>query len=288
MSTLKDKFENYEKQPDEKVWQSIMDTMNNRVSTVRRRRIVMSASAVAVASVALLFAVTRSNDNSSVRQTNIAATEQVKIASVEVPDNLAADEQTSNTDVVRTADVKMVKTAETKVERKEGAVLAAVEQDYAIVNAVEEKSNEKNVAESVGAEKKDVSVQSREAVEPVQANKVDENKNNTSQNKVMPPKATAQDLVVWIPNAFSPDDPMNDDVRQFKVYPNSEANLLSYEIFIYSRGGRQVYHSKDVSQGWDGTFNGHKQPMGTYVYIIELNDAVKGLQHKKGTVTLIR
>ena len=94
--------------------------------------------------------------------------------------------------------------------------------------------------------------------------------------------------MVWIPNAFSPDDQLNESVRQFKVYPNSEANLLSYEIFIYSRSGRQVYHSKDVNAGWDGTANGQAQPMGTYVYIIELNDAVKGLQHQKGTITLIR
>ena len=94
--------------------------------------------------------------------------------------------------------------------------------------------------------------------------------------------------MIWIPNAFSPDDPVNDEVRQFKVKPNTDASLLSYEIFIYSRSGRLVYHSKDVSRGWDGTYNGYKQPMGTYVYIIELNDANKGLQHKKGTITLIR
>ena len=49
-----------------------------------------------------------------------------------------------------------------------------------------------------------------------------------------------------------------------------------------------VYHSKDINQGWDGIANGHSQPMGTYVYVIQVNDAVTGLHHYKGTITLIR
>ena len=78
MSTLKDKFENYEKQPDEKVWQSIMETMNNRVSTVRRRRIALVTSTAVVASIALLFAVNRNNGDGDVTQTKTVAQQRVE------------------------------------------------------------------------------------------------------------------------------------------------------------------------------------------------------------------
>ena len=49
MSTLKDKFENFEPKPDDSLWQSITETLQRRA--IRRRRVVIS-SAVAVVAVA--------------------------------------------------------------------------------------------------------------------------------------------------------------------------------------------------------------------------------------------
>lgn len=288
MSTLKDKLENYSKQPDEKVWQSIMETMNSRVSTVRRRRIVLSASAVAVASVALLFALNRGKDEPVAQQTKTAQVENVKTASVAMPETMTVEENVvTAADVVsRNESVKKSNADETTESNAAQAVYSgdvAPKESAAKSSALvvkEEPSTSNTASQPVAVSESKVETKGQEATEGVQ--------NVAPQQKITTPKVPEQELVVWIPNAFSPDDQLNESVRQFKVYPNSEANLLSYEIFIYSRGGRQVYHSKDVSQGWDGTYNGHKQPMGTYVYIIELNDANKGLQHKKGTITLIR
>ena len=102
-----------------------------------------------------------------------------------------------------------------------------------------------------------------------------------------PVKAASSELYLWVPNAFAPDDP-NDEVRKFIVKPTNVSAIISYEIYIYSRGGKLVFHSRDINEPWDGTFKGHAQPMGTYVYIIQMNVSQKGVQHQKGTVTLIR
>ena len=104
-----------------------------------------------------------------------------------------------------------------------------------------------------------------------------------------PDKATSTEPTIWIPNAFSPEDQSGDDrIRRFCVRPNDISTIRSFEMFIYSRTGRLVFHTNDINSSWDGTSNGHAQPMGTYVYVIQVNDANTGLQHYRGTITLIR
>ncbi len=288
MSTLKDKFENYEKQPDEKVWQSIMETMNNRVSTVRRRRIALVTSTAVVASIVLLFAVNRSNGDGDVTQTKTVAQQRVERTAT-VRSEVATIEDVKT---VATVDRPLVKDAKTPSIASESQVEAVMPVEYAsgFAQGTEVKTLESVKPNNSSATSKETGVSTQEStgLTEVNADVVENNRETVPQRPIEPRKIADQELVIWIPNAFSPDDPVNDEVRQFKVKPNTDASLLSYEIFIYSRSGRLVYHSKDVSRGWDGTYNGYKQPMGTYVYIIELNDANKGLQHKKGTITLIR
>lgn len=97
----------------------------------------------------------------------------------------------------------------------------------------------------------------------------------------------ADDDLIYIPNAFSPDDP-NDQVRRFKVTPREGSQIISYTIRIFNRGGKLVYASHDVNAAWDGTMHGEAQPMGTYVYVIEYRDAQFGIKHHRGTITLLR
>jgi gliding motility-associated-like protein len=61
-------------------------------------------------------------------------------------------------------------------------------------------------------------------------------------------------------------------------------------IYIFTRWGEKVFEFtgtgnayQEVQNQWDGTLNGKELPMGTYVYILELNNE----ESHKGTVTLI-
>jgi gliding motility-associated-like protein len=282
MSELKDKFKNYTQQPDERVWQSINDTMKKR-AIVRRSGVALSA--VAIIGAALIFVLGRNGSADLVAENNAVLVENIQLAQTDATENVAVVENVTS-EVVQQV---------TKERESQAAIEEKLEEndvsgfDYVtpVVNEVVQTIESKETLPVIKNEvktstEKNAVTDMLPTIEPVRK------KEEKQQSKIQQHKAVADDLVVWIPNAFAPDDPLNDEIRQFKVFPNNGSNILSYEIFIYSRNGRQVYHSKDINAGWDGTYNGHAQPMGTYVYIIELNDASKGLQHKKGTVTLVR
>lgn len=105
------------------------------------------------------------------------------------------------------------------------------------------------------------------------------------------------EVVMWIPNAFTPDGDGLNDV--FKVVSNEY--FTAYEIYIYDRWGNVVFHSTDVNEVWHGDANGefaksgdsYYQEADVYNYVISYNAmfATGGnieTEYVKGNVTLIR
>lgn len=81
-------------------------------------------------------------------------------------------------------------------------------------------------------------------------------------------------------NAITPNgDDENDtwELEDIEAFPD-------VTVFIYDRAGLNVYKSKQGYTPWDGTHNGNPLPMGTYYYVIDLNDNVNVY---KGTITII-
>lgn len=94
----------------------------------------------------------------------------------------------------------------------------------------------------------------------------------------------------WVPNAFTPNgDGIND---KFKVFTSGDEDILKYSLYIYNRWGELVFFSEDVSEGWDGTFNGKPCPQGSYNYVLIFEAAGNVLLEREGAthghVTLIR
>lgn len=84
-----------------------------------------------------------------------------------------------------------------------------------------------------------------------------------------------------MPNAFSPNmDGINDQwvIKNIETQPKSE-------VSIYNRYGTRIFYSNQYSP-WDGTSKGNPVPVGTYYYIIKLNDSKPMVL--KGSVTVIR
>jgi len=94
---------------------------------------------------------------------------------------------------------------------------------------------------------------------------------------------------VHIPNAFSPNHDGNNDY----FYPvGSGVKIIRY-FQVYSRWGQLLYSKKDMpandqSWGWDGTFGGVIQPVGTYVYMVGVECFTGENFVLKGTVELLR
>ena len=80
-------------------------------------------------------------------------------------------------------------------------------------------------------------------------------------------------IVTVIPTIHFPDgitpngDGKNDTwvIDYINEYPN-------HVVEIYNRWGELLYRSTNYQNDWDGTYNGENLPVGTYYYVIELND----------------
>ena len=74
-----------------------------------------------------------------------------------------------------------------------------------------------------------------------------------------------------VPNVFTPN---GDGINDFFKVKGSGWPLFS--VSIYNRWGTLVYQSQDIYFEWDGRCDGNECATGTYMYIIEGNEILKG------------
>jgi gliding motility-associated-like protein len=96
------------------------------------------------------------------------------------------------------------------------------------------------------------------------------------------------DFEIYVPNAFSPNGDGLNDIYLIK-FPNSTSNIQNATLSIFNRWGEEIFHSDDISRGWDGKKNGKNCPGGVYVYKIVFSvNGVAGNQERVGAVMLVR
>lgn len=89
----------------------------------------------------------------------------------------------------------------------------------------------------------------------------------------------------YIPNAFTPNNDGLNDI--FRIVNAKYDKLIEFSIF--NRWGEMVYdNTTDITQGWNGTYNGVPQDMGTYYYSITVSAPDGTNKSFKGSVTLVR
>jgi gliding motility-associated-like protein len=90
---------------------------------------------------------------------------------------------------------------------------------------------------------------------------------------------------IYVPKAFSP----NGDGQNERLYPEL-VNFASLQYFrVYNRWGQLVYETRAMStQGWDGVYNGVKQPMDTYTWFAAGTDKNGKIITANGQTLLIR
>lgn len=93
---------------------------------------------------------------------------------------------------------------------------------------------------------------------------------------------TINRLYLFIPNAFTPTESSNN------VFKPAYCELKWYEMTIFARNGKQVFHSNSITNGWDGRMNGSYALQGTYIYVIKFENLNGYKNTQKGSVMLIR
>lgn len=87
-----------------------------------------------------------------------------------------------------------------------------------------------------------------------------------------------------MPNAFTPNgDGINDRFRLLQI---NHQKLISFSIF--NRWGQEIFSTTDPANGWDGTLNGIPQPIGTYIYVVQLAYPDGQNRTLQGNVALVR
>ncbi len=89
---------------------------------------------------------------------------------------------------------------------------------------------------------------------------------------------------VTFPTAFSPNgDGRNDYFRAIGLGNHKITNFR-----IQNRWGQVVYENADPDRGWDGTFAGKQQDMGTFFYYVKFLCSDGKYYEQKGEVVLVR
>jgi gliding motility-associated-like protein len=95
-----------------------------------------------------------------------------------------------------------------------------------------------------------------------------------------------QELLFYIPNAFTPDGNGNNDVFKPSFYGSE---VLQYELTIFDRWGKIVFTTSKVEECWDGSIKGVEAQDGVYNWSIKYRSKDNPvLAIEQGSVTLLR
>ena len=102
---------------------------------------------------------------------------------------------------------------------------------------------------------------------------------------VIKPVRINPDVIVYIPNAFSPDGsgPLKND--KFRVVASG---FLTYQILIYNRWGERLFESTNIDDPWDGYYQSVLSQMDAYIYQVNVTSYNNDLYKYNGTVILLR
>lgn len=99
-------------------------------------------------------------------------------------------------------------------------------------------------------------------------------------------RTTVPPSEIFIPNAFSPNaDGINE------LWRVQGSNITEFEIWIFDRWGDEVFHSKDMEEGWDGRHSDgtHHNNMTIYTFFMRYKGQLEDETYEKtGNVVVIR
>ena len=89
--------------------------------------------------------------------------------------------------------------------------------------------------------------------------------------------------LVWVPNTFTPNS--NGVNEGFRVVGG---NILEMKLQVFNRWGEVVCTLNDISESWDGTYNGHECQDGTYTWKLYYKDRKGNESRLVGHVNILR
>ncbi len=99
-----------------------------------------------------------------------------------------------------------------------------------------------------------------------------------------PEKCTSITEIITVPNIFTPDGDLVNDL--FK--PVLSFVPENYNLVITDRNGRVVFETKIYSEEWDGSMKGVQLSQGVYLWFLRVAGPSGKMISKTGTITIVR
>ena len=96
-------------------------------------------------------------------------------------------------------------------------------------------------------------------------------------------KCTEQAVKIFVPNAFTPDNNMLNDV----FLPILSFTPPAYRLIIKNRAGISLFETNDHLEGWDGRYRGKALPQDVYIWFIRAETPGGETISRSGTLTII-
>ena len=93
-----------------------------------------------------------------------------------------------------------------------------------------------------------------------------------------------QEKKIFVPDYFTP----NNDGKNDRLAPLLAGLIKLGSFKVWNRWGQLVYQTKKEGEGWDGIYQGVKQPMETYLWIAEGLDIDGKIIRANGSSILVR
>ncbi len=277
-------LKNYTAQPDPEVWNKIEKSLHRRAMRRRWTRAGAGVAAI-VAAIAVAFAIRPTTDTPTAYAplvaeatpmpnvaSDIPSVEPAPVAQKPVSIQAVAPNPASTTITPGTASPAPTVTQSTAVETTPAPATA---QPVAVPVAIVQTQPQETEGDLTP-------IAEAEPAEPA----------IVAENTQAAPKASVasnlDDTILWIPNAFTPSSTDGSNTIFKPRLSKPGESVTDFKMAIFNRRGMQVFHTNQLEQGWNGTYNGRPMPQGAYVYIIYYTDKDHLRHQRKGTVTLIR
>jgi gliding motility-associated-like protein len=89
--------------------------------------------------------------------------------------------------------------------------------------------------------------------------------------------------LIYVPNTFTPNGDGLNDIFYVRGF-----NIDEVEMIIFNRWGQKIFGTRELTKGWDGSFEGGFAPSDVYGYYLKVSCVSGGEYEQKGNVTVIR
>lgn len=290
MEDLRNRLKNMQESPTENAWNEIDKSLSKKVFPFKK--VALGGLVVLGLSAVLVFSVPMKKQSDKTLATTEKATEK-PVSNNEKNDNILTKQTSENT----LSKDEFVKSNSTEIESSFATVESnsmklesssvSVEQNSIADNSLDNKTIEnKPITENKTVKDTTKNISNKEK----KINLIVETKENTAnrgkvENKFNKSNTNNDKNKIYIPNAFTPTKSTN---NIFKVIPNEDLTVVSFEMQIFARNGRKVFSCKDINIGWDGRINSKIADEGVFVVVLKYEDADGKHYSQNGQLLLLR